>query len=248
MTATARKKSGPALPTSSYPNAWQGWEADVLRAAGLPVTAANMIFLANWHLREGSAAANNPLNTTAYRPVPVTVGYKTLNSAGVQYYASAKQGAEATAAFLKMPNFTAIHAALASGDPYHYIAQTNGNRSSVVAQLAKWGSSSFAAVVLYEAPDAASSGPGGAFGQGSSQTHFNPDPSSGAGPSTSTKNASPSLTGWVGDLTSWLTSTGKLVLAYVLLVGVAGALLVKGLRDLGAPIPKPSTIAKGAAA
>lgn len=49
-------------------------------------------------------------------------------------------------------------------------------------------------------------------------------------------------TKWVGELTTWLGAKGKLILAYVLLVGVAGALFVTGLKGLGVPIPKVAPV------
>jgi hypothetical protein len=210
-----------------YPNFWPGWEADVLRAAGLPVTPANITFLANWHKYEGSAAANNPLNTTAYAPVPVTVGYKTLNSAGVQYYATQKQGAEATAAFLKMPNFSTIFAGLKSGDPYSYANQSTSKTHAIADELRTWGSKSFALVFAYEAPSPPEPG-----STPTKQSTTNPE----TGKSTTSTTSAPDPL--FGGLESWATNTGKLVLAYVLLVGVAGALLIVGLKGLGVPVPK----------
>ncbi len=52
------------------------------------------------------------------------------------------------------------------------------------------------------------------------------------------KSATHALTGWVGDLTGWLSDKGKLILAYVLLIGVAGGLFLTGLKGLGVPVPK----------
>jgi len=222
------------VSTAKYPNYWPGWEQDVLKAAGLPVTSANVTYLANWHAYEGSAAANNPLNTTAYAADPETVGYKTLNSAGVQYYATTAQGAAATAAFLKMPNFSAIFSALQSGDPYHYTAESQSKLNDFLTALKKWGSNSFAAVYAYEAPSTS----GGLLDPSTSQTNSNPE----TGGQTSTTNNPPSVTGWLSDIESWLTDKGKLVLAYVLLVGVAGGLLLTGMKGLGMPTPKAAPV------
>jgi hypothetical protein len=44
--------------------------------------------------------------------------------------------------------------------------------------------------------------------------------------------------GIFGPLESWLTGVGKTVLAYVLLVGVAGGLFLTGLKGLGVKPPK----------
>lgn len=219
----------PRNPTK-YPNWWPGWEAAALQAAHLPATGANVTFLANWHTYEGSTAANNPLNVTADKAKPVTVGTSAINKQGVQNYATRQQGAAATAAFLGMPNYTAIRAALASGDPYAYVAKSHGNLQSVVDQLATWGSRSFAVVLGYTSPNPA------AMDTTQTQVHVNPD--TGATTTTKTKGPTDPISSAIGGLGNWLTSTGKLMLAYVLLIGVAGALLVTGLKGLGVPVPK----------
>lgn len=86
----------------------------------------------------------------------------------------------------------------------------------------------------------------GQFGKDALGSAAQSNPVSGVGspggPSTGTGRVVPSLTGWLGDLETWLTNTGKLVLAYVVLVGVAGALFVTGLKGLGVPIPKAAPV------
>ena len=150
--------------SGSYPNAWPGWAQQVLSAIGAPQTAQNVGFLASWHAYEGSNASNNPLNVTAYAPIPVTVG-TVINGggpaahAGVQSYSSSAQGVGATAAFLRMPNYTSILAALKSGNPSAYIV----NDPTVVGQIQKWGSGTFASHITqtlgsgFTAPAAGSS-------------------------------------------------------------------------------------------
>ena len=147
--------------SGSYPNAWPGWEKQVLAAIGAPQTAQNVSFLASWHAYEGSNASNNPLNVTAYAPIPVTVG-TVINGggpaahAGVQSYSSSAQGVGATAAFLQMPNYTSILAALKSGNPSAYIVKD----PTVVGQIQKWGSGTFANHIT----QALGQGPGGLSG------------------------------------------------------------------------------------
>lgn len=126
------------MPT--YTNAFPNWAQDVLRAIGAPVTKANVNFLNNWHAHEGSNASNNPLNVTGYAPIPVTVGTGSINGDGVQNYATAHQGVQATAAFLNMPNYASIKAALQSGDPTTYTY----SHAEVIGALGTWGSHSFA--------------------------------------------------------------------------------------------------------
>lgn len=229
---------------AGYPNSWPGWATDVLKAAKLPVTPANITFLDIWHSYEGSAAANNPLNTTAYAPAPETVGYKTLNKDGVQYYATPAKGAAATAAFLGMSNFSAIRAGLASGDIYAYSAKSAANATNIADALAHWGSHSFALVFQYEAPPPAMGfqGVGGKIVEsltGAPTTTINQshtDPATG-------KSTNSTTTGGTGSdifsgLENWASSKGKLALAYLLLIGVAGGLLLMGAKGLGVPTPK----------
>lgn len=221
---------------AAYPNAWPGWEKQVLAAAGLPDTPQNETFLANWHAAEGSNAKNNPLNTTGYAPLPITVGYSSLNAQGVQNYATTRQGAQATAAFFHMPNFTAILAALRSGDPYSYATKSTQNTRDVAGALAKWGSVSFAQRFAYE-------GSGGnappAAGDTTTEVHW--DPAGKRWVTSTTKGPSTPLD-WIDSLMSWLEAKGKLMLAYVVIVGVAGALFVVGLKGLGVPVPKAAPV------
>ena len=186
---------------ASYPNAWAGWETAILKAAKLPVTTANIAFLDEWHQYEGSNARFNPLNVTGYQGGGVnTYGLGSINSAGVQTYGNAAQGAAATAAFLNFSNYTTIHDALASGDPYHFQAETNSNQQNLIANLSKWGSHSFAAVLEYEKPPTAKQGPFGLFGQGSSQD-YSTTTSTGKKIDTQTTNSPPGL---FDGLISWI--------------------------------------------
>lgn len=58
------------------------------------------------------------------------------------------------------------------------------------------------------------------------------------GETSTSKGPQDPFSGTFGALEKWLTDSGKLVLAYVLLVGVAGALFVTGLKGLGVAVPK----------
>lgn len=230
---------------AGYPNAWKGWEAAVLRAAKLPVTTANINFLDSWHQYEGSAAHFNPLNVTGYQSGNInTYGLGSINSAGVQTYGSAQQGAAATAAFLNFPNYTHIHAALASGDPYHYYADTPGNQSNLISEIAKWGSKSFALVLQYEAPPIAKVGPGGVLGQGSSQFHTGTS-STGQNTNTTTTNSTPGL---FGGLIDWIKAysirTAEVVGGFFLLL--VGLYLLARQIGLATTAPGPVGTAVGA--
>lgn len=118
--------------------AWPGWEQDVLRAIGAPLTAANVRFLSGWHAYELSNCTNNPLNTT------LSYGASTrCNAAGVQSYPSKMAGTEATARTLLNGNYSALVAALRSGDPYRA-----DHPEQVAADLRTWGTPNFAGVYL----------------------------------------------------------------------------------------------------
>ncbi len=67
----------------------------LLRRLDAPATHHNLVALVTWMQAEGSDAAFNPLATTRRMP-----GSSDFNSAGVQNYASAHDGVEATAATL----------------------------------------------------------------------------------------------------------------------------------------------------
>lgn len=91
---------------------FSGWERQVLKAIGAPVTASNVFFLARWHAAEQSAARNNPLNTTIAWPGATALPG---NSAGVKSYPTPAAGATATARTLLNGNYTGIVAGLRSG-------------------------------------------------------------------------------------------------------------------------------------
>lgn len=99
-----------------------------------PETQENIKFLDEWHAYEGGAAAYNPLNTTLRMP-----GATNYNSAGVQQYVSAAQGAEATVLTLENGYYPHVLAALKSGSPYTY-----QDRAGLVANIKTWGTTSFA--------------------------------------------------------------------------------------------------------
>jgi hypothetical protein len=95
-----------------------GSEASFFRAVladlGAPDTKADLASLEAWYPHENGswppAASDNPVNSTMTMP-----GSTVFNSVGVQNYASAAQGAQATAATLANGNYPGIVAALKSG-------------------------------------------------------------------------------------------------------------------------------------
>ena len=100
-----------------------------------PKSTENEQFLTTWHTYEESACRNNPLNTTM--PWPLA---SNCNSVGVKSYASASDGAKATAATLQNGHYPDLLAALHSGNPFAYAAA-----GSVARQITTWGTPLFAA-------------------------------------------------------------------------------------------------------
>jgi hypothetical protein len=191
---------------------FSGWEAALLRALGAPVTKANIAWLDAWQKTEGGAARFNPLNTT--QPAAGATSY---NSAGVRNYTSAAQGTAATAATLKNGRYSQIVAALRSGNPQVFYNRTASGDAQLISQIDTWGSHGFAAEVS-----------GGEVS----------DPGPNASNSGASQAASIAAGGIFGGLESWLSGVGKTVLAYMLLVGVAGGLFLTGLKGLGVKPPK----------
>jgi hypothetical protein len=234
------------LPKTAAPSggfvpktALEKFAAGVLRAIGSPVTAANVHWFEAWANLENTAARNNPLATTQTEtgstPLPG-------NSAGVQQYPTAAAGIKATAQTLE--GYPSIVAAFKSGD---ITAVSFTNSPSLIREFTIWSqgfpertndpAAARAAGLAYFQqiklgaqgnPSGKTAGDIGSFDLGNA----------GTAAADVAKKATAPLTGWVGDLTGWLTSQGKLVLAYVLLVGVAGGLVLTGLKGLGVPTPR----------
>ena len=150
------------------PNAWTGWEEDVIGYLGVPNTKENIEFLDVWQQFEHSNAHNNPLNLT--KPT----GIATINSAGVQSYSTAAQGALYTANNIKNSGYyPTIYAALQSGKPLDIFVLHKGDPNkqlAIIKELRKWGSGTYA--------DYLSQLTGGKVGQGGSGGIFR-DPTTG---------------------------------------------------------------------
>jgi hypothetical protein len=115
-----------------------GWEQQVLQGIGAPSTSQNVGFLDLWQHYEGGTAANNPLNTT--QPAAGATSY---NSVGVKNYPSPAAGAAATSQTLLNGRYTAVVAALRSGDAFA-VAYKN---KSVGAQIGTWGTKAFGSLL-----------------------------------------------------------------------------------------------------
>jgi hypothetical protein len=121
---------------------WPGWEQQVLKAGGWPVTPENVLFLQKWHSYEGSVCANNPLNTT----LMVSGSANCVHVSGtiwVQRYPTTAKGTTATVDTLKGLRYLNIVAALKTGDPFAYPLS-----AEVAAEITTWGTPNFAAWYL----------------------------------------------------------------------------------------------------
>jgi hypothetical protein len=110
-------------PANSAPTASEtAWFTALLTAIGAPVTQANLQALSNWaHLEEPGwtgadegGTTNNPLNHGA-APGFSSSG-ETDAGPGIPHYATVGEGVAATAAYLKMGNYSGILASLRSGN------------------------------------------------------------------------------------------------------------------------------------
>jgi hypothetical protein len=99
------------------PLAAVAWAQQLLHTVKAPVTRGNLQVLYQWQKSEGGGGVYNPLNQG---PVP---GQPGLTTSGVQYgggaanFASWKAGIQGAAAYLHMPNFSAILGALKGNNP-----------------------------------------------------------------------------------------------------------------------------------
>lgn len=95
---------------------------DILAAAGLPTTEANVAVISTMARGEGmSAQSNNPLATTQQEP-----GSTAMNSVGVQDYTSYQQGVAATARTLLNGNYNRMVALMRQGADLSTIADDPG--------------------------------------------------------------------------------------------------------------------------
>src|SRR5215831_14159224 len=128
-TATATQKQQEGA------NAWPGWEIEVLHDLGAPPNQNNINFLDAWQTFEHSQAHNNPLNITA------PAGTGSINSAGVQSYATRQQGAKYTANLIQS-GYPTIYGMLKAGDLKSVLFNSD-KLNSFIDELDKWGSHNF---------------------------------------------------------------------------------------------------------
>lgn len=102
---------------------------------GFRNTSGNLKFLTEWHSHEKTSCTNNPVSASK-----VWLAASLCHGGPKRNYRTRSDGAQATAAQLKEPRFSAIYDALKSGHPFHV-----ADNQAVVSALELWGSAGFAA-------------------------------------------------------------------------------------------------------
>lgn len=109
----------------------------LLQALGAPATSANVQSIEDWAAQEGGGGANNPLNTT----LQTSGSTGSINSVGVQNYASTADGVAATAQTLQGSAYSSIVSALQSG------AGLIGNTAAGISSgLSTWSGGGYSSV------------------------------------------------------------------------------------------------------
>ncbi len=137
-------------------SAFPGWESQVLRAIGAPVTKENVAFLDVWQRLEGGNASFNPLNTTTG-----AAGATNYNSVGVKNFVSAQQGAAATAQTLQNGRYNTLLAALRSGK---LSSALTTNKIQIANEISTWGTKTLANDVRNSGPGVLSGSPASSVG------------------------------------------------------------------------------------
>src|SRR5438067_8174820 len=112
---------------------WSGWQNDLLNRLGLPSTAANVRFLAEWNAARPTQCTNDLVNTSydGFSGSPSRLG--------CWNYPTRADGLNATAAQLHQAAYAAILAALRSGNPF-----TVNDPGRLADALQAWGSIEYA--------------------------------------------------------------------------------------------------------
>jgi hypothetical protein len=112
---------------------WSGWVKDFIGGLGIPDTAADFDFLAQWSASDAGGCNNNPV--LASHKEAGSTNCQRLNSLNTaQAYDSHADAIAATKAQLNSGAYPNLHDALHSGDPYGY-----PNPNGVALDLQKWG-------------------------------------------------------------------------------------------------------------
>lgn len=143
---------------ATIPNTWQGWERDLLKAAGLPVNSNTLIFMSDWWTNKNSYCPRNPVDIST-RGGWSSGCYRLPSGKTAQAFTSRTAAANAFADELNLTDYRYLREALASGNPYAF-----ANPNGVALDLEKWGSTRFQAYYAQKAGASATSGGGGSSG------------------------------------------------------------------------------------
>jgi hypothetical protein len=113
---------------------WSGWAEQLLAKLGFKDTSANLRFLHEWAAAAGAGCRNNPLGTRQ-----TWAGSTVCDDFTTQNYTSHATGISATAKQLHESRYSAILAALKSGNPFAV-----GNWTKVADELDLWGATNYA--------------------------------------------------------------------------------------------------------
>lgn len=119
---------------------WDGWQADLLGAAGIIVTPPNMDFLSDWHAHAPGSCNFNPIDLSTSVSGSTRCGATVAGFGRTQNYGTHAQAETAFKRQVTAASMKALKAALDTGNPFQI-----GDRTAAVAAIVKWGSPQFAA-------------------------------------------------------------------------------------------------------
>ena len=190
----------------------------ILNALGAPVNGANVGSLQDWFALEGGGGANNPLNTT----LATSGSTGSINSDGVQSYGTPSEGVSATVDTLDSGSYSAIVAALKSGQGL------SSDSSSIASELSAWSGGGYSSVTG-AATAAAAAGEASSTAAGTSTTAAQltafTTPGSTLSIGAATPEASDSLLSPITGVIDMATSVARLAKDFNTLVGLFNALL-----------------------
>jgi len=117
---------------------WQGWQTDLLKAAGLPTSADNRTFLTDWGAAEKTNCTNNPV-VISFKARGSTNCKPLTNTRTAQNYQNHGQAGSAFSNQLHSGNFPHLLGALRDGTPFSVPSPHD-----VIADLIVWGAVNYA--------------------------------------------------------------------------------------------------------
>lgn len=133
---------------------WNGWQSDLLNAAGFPDSTANRDFLTAWHQHATSNCTRNPVDISKQ-----VSGYSVCHHLDAGRTANNYPSQSAAADAFKGQVFGSEYLTLNSGFFASSLDVTNAS-ASLVAEIRVWGSADFAAYLTNQTASASGSGSG----------------------------------------------------------------------------------------